>query len=171
MISGYLIGDKRLIAKFSAMPGEIKASIDRTVEALGFAVQAKVQGEYLRGPRPEHLGVRTGRLLGSITQGAPDSRSRFESTATTAFAFVGTNVEYGQFWEYGFTRRTGAGARGGKFTGMGPKALETYFSKHPPGEKNYPARPFLAPGLEAMRQTIVDQISASLSNAATRALK
>jgi phage gpG-like protein len=170
MISGYLIGDKALIAKMNAMPATVKGAIDATVMKLGFALQAKVQADYLRGPRPDRLGVKTGRLLGSITQGDADSRSRFESTPTTSLAYVGTNVSYGQFWEYGFSRRVGAGSRGGKFLHMGPKALESYFAKHPPGDKAYPARPFLAPALSDMRDLITQQLSESLLNAAKQAL-
>ena len=170
MITGYLIGDKALVAKFDAAPGKLKASLDKIVQELGFQLQRHVQRDYLRGPRPTHLGVRTARLIGSITQGAAGSRSRFESTPVSAFAFVGTNVEYGAGWEYGFTRRIGAGARGGPRTLTG-KARATYFAKHPPGVKQMGPRPFLTPALADMRQIIIDKISAGLQRSAVEALK
>lgn len=170
MITGYLIGGEQLVAKFDAMPARIKASLDATVQKLGFALQGRVMAEYLRGPRPVHLGVRTGRLINSIIQGGPDTRSRFVSSPTSAFAFVGTNVEYAAGWEYGFQRKVGAGARGGKFLGMGEKALATYFAKHPPGIKDVAARPFLAPALADMRQIIVAQMTEALQKTAAEAL-
>lgn len=171
MITGYLIGGEQLVAKFDAMPSAIKSSLDETVQKLGYALQGRVQADYLRGPRPTHLGVRTGRLLASITQGSPDTRSRFQSTATSAYAFVGTNVEYAAGWEFGFRKKVGAGARGGKFLGMGEKALASYFAKHPPSIKDIAARPFLAPALADMRGIIVEQMTTALQKTAAEVLK
>lgn len=170
LISGYLVGDKEMIAKFQAMPAAVKSALDGEVKALGYALQLRVQRDWLRGPRPQRLGVKTGRLLRSITQGGADSRSRFESTPTTSYAYVGTNVEYGAAWEYGFARRVGAGARGGPRTLMG-KALETYIAKHPPGTKQVAARPFLAPALQEMRAEIVERLQRVLVDTAQRTLK
>ena len=171
MITGYLIGSEQLIAKIDAMPARVKASLDETVQRIGFGLQQKVQEQYLRGPRPSHLGVVIGRLLDSITQGGADSRSRFESTATSAFAFVGTNVEYAAGWEFGFSKKVGAGSRGGLFWGMGEKALSTYFAKHPPSMKEVMARPFLVPALADMRELIVAQMQQALQKTAVEALK
>ena len=170
MISGYILGDKALIAKFEGAYGKMKPGLDQVVQKLGFALQLRVQRDYLRGPRPAHLGVVTGRLMGSIAQGNAMTRSRFESTPVSAFAFVGTNVEYAAGWERGFTRKIGAGARGGPRTLSG-RARETYFAKHPPGVKNIAARPFLAPALADMRQIIVDQLAEALQKSAVDALK
>jgi phage gpG-like protein len=171
MISGYLIGDKALVAKIDGAYAKIKTSeIDPTVRKLGYALQLRVQQNYLRGPRPSKLGVVTGRLLRSITQTGGDGRSRFVSTETSAIFYVGTNVEYAAGWEYGFTRKVGAGARGGPKTLTG-KARETYFAKHPPGVRAVAARPFLAPALNDMRSLIVDELTAALQRGATEALK
>jgi hypothetical protein len=170
MISGYIIGDKEVVARLKAMPDRVKADIDAKVRELGFALQRRVQQGYLRGPRPEHLGVVSGTLLRSITQGDANSRSRFESTPATAFAYVGTNVKYAAGWEYGFERRVGAGARGGPRTLMG-RALERYIAKHPPGVKQVAARPFLAPALEGMRTLIVGELESLLQRSLARATK
>lgn len=170
MISGYLIGDRQLLAKFDRATPAIKAEVDLAVQKLGYALQLRVQSAYLRGPRPTRLGVVTGRLLRSITQTSGDGRSRFVSTPTTATFYVGTNVEYAAGWEYGFTRRVGAGARGGPRTLMG-KALESYIAKHPPGSKAVPARPFLAPALADLRQRITDELTAALKRGAEAAFK
>ncbi len=169
MITGYLVGDKALIARMQAMPERVKQEIDATVMRLGYALQLRVQRDYLRGPRPARLGVKTGRLLRSIAQGAGDSRTHFESTPVSAVAVVGTNVEYAAGWEYGFTRKVGAGARGGPRTLMG-KALETYIAKHPPGTKQIAARPFLAPALNDLRPTATRELERALIKATKEAL-
>jgi phage gpG-like protein len=164
MISGYLIGDKALIAKFSALPGAIKTELDNTIRRLTEQVKATSQAHYLRGPRPTKLGVKTGRLITSIA-------TRYEFTPSSSYGYVGTNVGYGISWERGFTRRVGAGARGGHFWGWSQGTLATYFAKHPPGLKQIGARPFLAPALADNRQYIIDEISATLHRVAVDTLK
>jgi phage gpG-like protein len=164
MISGYLIGDKALIAKLSAMPDRIKGELDNTVKRLTEQVKATSQAHYLRGPRPTKLGIKHGRLITTIT-------TRYEFTPTASYGYVGTNVPYGLLWEKGFAKRIGAGSRGGLFWGMGPAALQNYFGKHPPGEKQYGARPFLKPALFDNRDYIVGEISATLHSVAVEALK
>lgn len=175
MISGYLIGDRAMVARFGDLPAATKLKLDLTTQALGFELEARVKAKYLRGPRPTHLGVVTGRLLSSIAKGGPESRSRFESKPFSATYYVGTNVEYGAAWEFGFSRKVGAGARGGPrylsdraFTGS---ALSTYFSKHPPGVKQIAARPFLHPALDDMRAHIQEKMSAALKTAAREGLR
>jgi phage gpG-like protein len=170
MMTGTIVGDRELVAALNAAGPKVKAAIDAEVQKLGYALQLRVQSDWLRGPRPTRLGVVTGRLLRSITQGAGDSRSRFVSTATTAYAYVGTNVEYGAPWEYGFQRKIGAGSRGGPRTLMG-KALQTYIAKHPPGVKNVGARPFLAPALEEFKPIALRELTAAANNAMAAALK
>jgi phage gpG-like protein len=170
MITGYIIGDKALIARLSGAGAAVKAEIDVTVAKLGFQLQRKVQMSYLTGPRPVHLGVVHDRLRSSITQGNPESRSRFESTDTSAIAYVGTNVSYGALWEHGFNRKVGAGARGGPRTLSG-KALDSYIRRHPPGVRPVAARPFLAPALFEMRAQIVTELGAGLKRGMERALR
>lgn len=166
MISGYIIGDKALVARLVNAPERVKRELDPTVQRLGFALEARVVQTKLSG---QVLKRRTGRLASSITTGSPETRSRFVSTPLTAYAYVGTNVSYGKAWELGFTRRVGAGARGGpKLTG---KSLQTYFAKHPPGTKAYPARPFLAPSLQEMRPQIVAELTAAARRGMAAALK
>ncbi len=176
MITGTILGDRELIARLNAMPRQAKARIDATVQALGYELERKVKTSYLRGPRPTRLGVKTGRLLASITHGAANSRSRFESTPDKSIYYVGTNVEYGKYWEYGFKRKVGAGARGGPglrvATSVGPsKTLATYFAKHPPGIKSVAARPFLRPALDDLRAHITERLGMALRESVARTLK
>jgi phage gpG-like protein len=162
MITGYLIGDKALVARMRAAWPLVKTDLDATVERLGYLVQGTSQRDWLAGPRPERLGVVTGRLRASIAV-------RFESTPTTSYAYVGTNVGYGIAWEMGFSRKVGAGARGGPRTLSG-RALSTYFAKHPPGLKQVAARPFLRPALAQDEPQIVREITEALTGAAAKAL-
>lgn len=171
MITGYIIGQRELTAKFQAAGPKIKAAIDAEVQKLGFALQLRVQRDWLRGPRPSKLGVVTGRLLRSITQGSgADTRSRFVSTPTSATAIVGTNVTYGAAWELGFSRKVGAGARGGPRTLTG-RARDTYIAKHPPGVKQVAARPFLAPALDGFKAEATARIEKALRDGTAEALK
>jgi phage gpG-like protein len=160
MITGEFRGVGALIHRFDTFPDDVKRNVDRTVRALGFELEAKVKTSYLRGPRPQRLGVKTGRLLSSITQGGSDSRSRFESTPEKSLYYVGTNVSYGALWEHGFNRKVGAGARGGPRNLPGP-LMARYIAKHPPGERQVAARPFLSPALEDMRRHIIERITES----------
>lgn len=170
MITGYIIGDRELVRRLELMPARVKARVDATVQALGFELEARVKSNYLRGPRPQRLGVQSGRLLSSITRGGVDSRSRFETTPTSAVYYVGTNVRYGAAWEYGFARRIGAGARGGPRTLTGA-AASRYFAQHPPGMKQMAARPFLSPALADLKAHIMERLQAALRDATAEALK
>lgn len=167
MISGYIIGDKALVARIRGAGAVVKAEIDQTVQKLGFALQARVQTQKLTG---QVLRVRTGRLRSSISQSAADTRSRFVSTDTTAIAYVGTNVSYGAMWEHGFSRKVGAGARGGPRTLSG-KALDSYIRRHPPGVRAVAARPFLEPALFEMRAQIQTELGAALKRGMEKALR
>jgi len=166
MISGYILGDRALLARLDRFPAEAKTRVDLTVQALGLELERRVKTSYLRGPRPQKLGVVTGRLLSSITRGAADSRTRFESTPESSVYYVGTNVPYGAMWEYGFERKVGAGARGGPRTIKSGPALARYFAKHPPGVKQFAARQFLAPALNDLKPLINEKLGAALKSAA-----
>lgn len=104
------------------------------------------------------LNIKTNRLNSSIVH-------KMSQDGETVTAVVGTNVKYARFWELGFDRKVGAGARGGPRSITG-KALITYFAKHPPAMKNFPARPFLQPSLEENRDRIVSNVFRALKAAA-----
>ena len=54
-----------------------------------------IKNKRLSGPRPQYLGVRTGRLRSSITA------TPAQKEGNTYFARIGTNVVYGRIHEYG----------------------------------------------------------------------
>ena len=162
MITGALIGDRELVQRIASIPQAAHDELVLTVQRLIYAVEARSKAGYLRGPRPLHLGVVTGRLSGSVT-------THMEVTSDSVYGICGTNVGYGKAWELGFTKKVGAGARGGPRTLTG-KARETYFAKHPPGTKQVAARPFLAPALADLRAQAVDEIQAAYLRGMKKAL-
>lgn len=111
-----------------------RTRIGKTVNKLGLELLQVVKAFYLSGVA---LNVRTGRLRRSINL-------RYEDNGATISASVGTNVEYGRFWELGFSGTEMVRAhmrKTSKAEGM-VKAHER--------KVNQPARPFLAPALEDM---------------------
>jgi phage gpG-like protein len=171
MISGYIIGDREVIARLQKMPQAVSDAVAKTVDELGISLQRKVVKDYLSGPRPTHLGRVTGRLASSIARGGGDSGSRFERSGDTSTSYVGTNVPYGKLWELGFTKKVGAGARGGPRTITSPTALARYFAQHPPGMKQVGARPFLSPALADMKATIIRELQIAVTQAAQDVMK
>ena len=162
MITGALIGDRELVQRVSSIPQAAHDELVLTVQRLIYAVEARSKAGYLRGPRPLHLGVVTGRLSGSVT-------THMEVTSDSVYGICGTNVGYGKAWELGFTRKIGAGARGGPRTLTGG-ARERYFAKHPPGVKQVGARPFLAPALEDIKPQALQEIPAAYVRGMQKAL-
>jgi phage gpG-like protein len=81
MLNVSLVGDKEVIAKLTAMPNKVKASLERKVTALAYQLLAKVKGK-LSG---EVLKVRSGLLRDSA----------FERVLSTATSVTGQVVEPG----------------------------------------------------------------------------
>jgi hypothetical protein len=67
-------------------------------ESKVFALEAveKAKKDYLRGPRPNRLGVVTGRLWSSIAQSV-------ERDGDQVTIQIGSNVAYARAWEMGFS--------------------------------------------------------------------
>lgn len=169
MLSGYLVGDRALVARVQKVGPAVIEAMARTVDMLGISLQRRVVAGYLSGPRPIHLGRVTGRLASSIARGAPETSSRFERSGDVATSYVGTNVPYGKTWE-----TTGLAAR--IIRPVRAKALrfeiggEVFFRKSVQQKAKAP-RPFLAPALEDMRPQIVAEIQKAVTAAAQEALR
>lgn len=173
MITGVLLGDKALVARVAAMGPAIDAAMDPVLQRLAFAVVRRAQAGYLRGPRPQKLGVKTGRLSSSIAEGSPDSRTHPESEPGKHYYIIGTNVEYAARWEYGFH---------GTESVRSFQRMQTVAWGRPMREPrqvtvrsfsrnvNINPRPFLAPALNDLKQTIIREIEkaarAAMANAA-----
>ena len=155
LIVGQIVGSELVVAKLAQISVARRNRVRATVNALGVALHNLVVSKYLNGPRPGHLGVgKTGLLWGSINDKPSEDGNSFSSS-------VGTNVPYGAYWEKGFDRKVGAGARGGPKKAMTSLAAMKYAAKHPPGTKHEDARPFLQPALADMK----DDIRARLAGA------
>lgn len=198
MISGYLIGDKELLRRLGDLPKSTKLRVDLTVKSLGFELERKVKAEKLSG---QVLNVITGRLRASISHGAPNSVSRFESDADRAIYYVGTNVKYGAVHEYGFDgmvpvrpyirhsyvvdyklKPMSQRKIASKFDGEIIYSSDSYRRvlgdvtgyAHVNGflrHMKMPARSYLRSSLEEMRGTITERLSMALKSAAVEGLK
>jgi phage gpG-like protein len=92
MISGYLIGDKEVIARLEKINPTVRGFLQEAIntsslELIGYIRRSKLSGN------PLHQ--RSGRLKDSITSKITDSEDLISG-------IVGTNVEYARVHEYGF---------------------------------------------------------------------
>jgi phage gpG-like protein len=143
-----------LIARLAGTPEKMRQAIKVAATRLSIEVQSSVMDSKLTG---QVLHVRTGTLRRSINREVQDRPDG-------VWAIVGTNVRYGAAWERGFSRKVGAGARGGPrtLTGM---ARERYMAAHPPGIKIEAPRAFLKPTLKEFEQRIRDDLRAAALSA------
>lgn len=166
MIGGALVGDRELVQRFKRLAPALKTEVDRETDRLGFELQGLVQRDYLTG---QVLHVQSGRLRASINRGNADTRSHFESTPVSAFAFVGTNVSYGRIWELD-------GIAAHDIVPIKAKALrftvggQVLFRKrvHIPAQG---PRPYLSPALQQMRPQIIVAYQHLLTRVSTQVLK
>lgn len=83
------IGKLASESKEKLMLDLFKASDDFGTDAVSIAKRS-----YLKGPRPEHLDIKTGRLSSSID-------SKVTRKGPVIETVIGTNVEYARIHEYG----------------------------------------------------------------------
>lgn len=156
MVSAEFIGLEKHLSLLEAMQGGTLDAIKKEMERQAIALQNKVKNDYLSG---QVLNVRTGHLKRSITEKVTsDGQGHFEG-------IVGTNIKYGRYWELGFDRKVGTGARGGPKTITSAITLAKYMLAHPPGQKHYNARPFLKPALLESAPAIRAALEAALRKA------
>lgn len=99
-------------------------------------IQEISRRNYLQGPRPARLGIRTGRLFGSINVGIEsESDSR-------VVGFAESDTPYSKYHEYGFR-----GQRKGK--------KRSYFV-------DYGGRPFLITAIQDASSAVANEIQAEL---------
>lgn len=138
--------------------------VRQAVADSGAALQGGIREHRLLG---QSLNRKTGTLSRSINR-------RLLNTTLTSTALVGTNLEYGAFWELGFdgtisvpphTRRSRSrGKRGGKGKlGSGAPIQVRGFSY----KRVALARPFLSPEMESQSPRIRAAIAAAVGKAGT----
>ena len=115
-LTATLVGAESVRVSLQTEPERIQARVRRAIERSTKDVQRRTI-EYLQGPRPEHLGRKTSHLARSINE-------RVEEVGWEVTGRIGTNLEYGRFWELGFhgveqvrafERITRFATKGGKF--------------------------------------------------------
>lgn len=92
MITGFVTGDKEVVARFERIPGNVRSQLRYAMGRIVLKLQRKVQAEKLTG---QVLRVRTGTLrrsIGHVVLEGPNHVS----------GHVSTNVEYARLHEYGF---------------------------------------------------------------------
>jgi len=123
----------------------------RFLRAAGREVQAVARSRFLRGPRPQNLGVRTGSLLRSIT---------VDESGLPHVVEVGTPLVYGPPHEFGATIRPRA-ARALVFR-VGPRAHLGRGEVRTARQVTLPARSFIGPALEVveprLEQLLADEL-------------
>lgn len=148
-----ITGVQELAARLDTVKRE-KALIEG-LNLSGELLKGWIMRERLSGPRPQFLGVVTGRLRSSIaTSGTKRDGDSLVNT-------IGTNVEYAPVHEFGATiqRKARVGSVFFKRYKRGAKAGKVLFSKESKatfGRKvsfgahsiGIPARPFMRPSIE-----------------------
>lgn len=155
MLNATLVGGPALAAKLEKLGVELgnamSVGIGRACLRVQTRAKLKLNKPKASAPGPGGvLSVRTGRLRRSIT-------FRVEGSKEKPVGTVGTNLDYGAAWEFGFDRKVGAGARGGPRTLKGA-ARDRYMLKHPSGIKHYEARSFLRSALQEAGPEIQQEI-------------
>jgi phage gpG-like protein len=156
LIVGQIVGSERVQSRLMQTSLQQQKRVRMTVNALGVTLQGKVKNNYLSG---QSLNVRSGRGRRSINVSNTEDGTSYSSS-------VGTNVPYMAFWEKGFDRKIGAGARGGPRRNLTELAAVKYWAKHPPGTKHEDARPFLQPALADMKDDIRARLASAIDGTA-----
>lgn len=191
MISGRREGNGYAVALhgLETLPATVLQAAQVGLERGLLVAVGIVQHDFLSGPRPKHLDVRTTRLRNSIS-------SKVTSTGNRITGQIGTNVPYARFHELGFRGTVNVSAHtrvlgvhdekgnavdrrkvlkeaNGTVIGFGETwkraasrekqgtASFQYVKAHT-RKVNYSGRPFLRPGLEKAFPLILQEIKVEL---------
>jgi phage gpG-like protein len=145
--------------RVSASRARLVSQIEGAAKVFGFDAEARIKKDYLSGPRPERLGVRTGRLRSSIA-------ARVSVQGQDIVIQVGTNVEYAATHEFGFRGIVNVPAHDRvvrKAFGRPITAVVAHVMGHP-RKVNIRARPFLEPGVRDATPAFEDRIRDIMSS-------
>jgi len=92
---GQLTGIDRALKIAGNTPSAVLQAARKGLAAGLLLIAGRAQNSYLSGPRPQRLGVVTGRLRGSIA-------TKTEVKGDDIIGTIGTAVPYGRFHELGF---------------------------------------------------------------------
>ena len=153
MITASIIGGEELLVRLAGIGDTVRSTLARTVQEAAIKLQATIKEDKLSG---QVLNVRTGRLRRSINQ-------RVEASGSRVMGYVGTNVEYARFHEYGY---------------RGTMTIRDFMRRSKSGKEslvrghtrkvNLPARSFMRSALDEMRDEIASGIARAVQEAATK---
>jgi hypothetical protein len=152
MITGYLVGDKEVIAKFNRMPQRVHDQLVQVITRLGIRLDQRVK-QKLSG---EVLNVRTGVLRASV-------HNRITQTPTSVISTEGTNVKYARFHEFGVPHSWVIEARNAEALHFQINGQDVFRRRvvHPP----LPERSFLRSALREMTPEIKTDIVGAVGKA------
>lgn len=148
---GKLEDEGRLAARSVSV---LQAGIFKAADLFGLDAVARAKKDYLSGPRPDRLGVVTGRLRSSITKKTTEEDDG-------VVVQVGTNVRYAAAWEFGFdgVQQVDAHLRVvSKVFGRSVNATVTQVRAHS-RKVNNKAKPFLQPAIDDAMPALDNRIS------------
>lgn len=136
-----------------------RKGIGKAVNDFALSAVALAKKNYLSGPRPEHLGVISGRLRSSIT-----SDVRQEGDDYTAS--IGTNVKYARGWELGFTGTVNVKGHLRVVSKVFGKSVSATISsvRAYTRQVNQEARPFLEPALRDAMPKLEEDIAQAMQD-------
>jgi len=147
VIKGWLIGGEDVVAKFNSISPALSDGLQKSVGRLTLKLLREVKSNKLSG---QTLNVKTGRLRRSIN-------SRVEASGQSVAGYVGTNVSYGAYHEYGFKGQQTVKSHLRMMTQAFGRAVKNphkiTVSAHS-RNVNYPAHSFLRSALEDMASEI-----------------
>ena len=158
IINGTVLGDREVVVRLRTLEDAVRVRVLAAVKGLTYELQDRVVRTKLSG---QVLKRRSGNLSQHIY-------AKVEETANSVTGLVGTNVPYGRVHEYGY--------HGPQHVRAFTRVVNKIFGKpvNPTVQHvgaftrniNIPARPFLRPSLEEMRETIHTRITNAVKQAA-----
>lgn len=140
----------------------------------GQYINGWIRDKRLSGPRPQYLGVKTGRLRSSIATSKP------EQSGNMFFVKIGTNIKYAPIHEFGGVINRKASVKALFFKKFkGGRQLFSKEKKATFGRKvsvgaytiTMPARPFLRPGIvdKENQQWVLDNLKENIEKSISEA--
>jgi phage gpG-like protein len=159
VISAYLAGGERVLARLRDLPVAINSGLLNVVTKLGIDLQRSVQQDELSG---QMLAARSGSLKSSI-------ELRVDQSATAVTAAVFTANPYARAHEFGFAGTVGVRAGLRRITqAFGRPISEKMINVGAHSRRmDLPERSFLRSALKDMAPAIRDEVDASLRETVT----
>jgi hypothetical protein len=159
VISAFLAGDERVLARLRDLPVVINSGLLNAVTKLGIDLQRSVQQDELSG---QMLAARSGSLKSSI-------ELRVDQSATAVRASVFTENAYARAHEFGFAETVDVRASLRRITQVfgRPISVKMINVRAHSRRIDLPERSFLRSALEDMAPAIRDQVDASLRETVT----